>query len=256
MSETKSKAYLLGTVVDDWLDDNQLHNSFWQKGLKWAQRAVRKIRIDSFQQPKTVLLDVTERKSVVLPDGFVDWTKVAVKVGQYAITIGINDDLTTQSRSDSESTVRGLLSQSMPNGTDFSQYGGYTFYNYNGSTLCGIGGGLPSKGYFKPIDHGDCKELLLDYDYAYSQVYLEYITDGIDPCKETLIHPYEYDFILAFLERMYEFKNNPKATNFSKIEADKDVYFEELKMRARYNDMSPRDVLNMSRSQARFTTKL
>ena len=126
MEETKSiKPYALATVVDDWLDDNNLHSGFWMKGLKWAQRAIREIRLDVFQHPKTELLTVTERKTDVLPEGFVDWTKVAVKHGQYVITLAVNDDLAISERSTSESTVRGLLSQHMPNGLDFGNYGGY-----------------------------------------------------------------------------------------------------------------------------------
>lgn len=250
------KPYAIATVVDDWLDDNNLHNSFWQKGLKWALRAVRRIRLDVFQHPKTELLTVTERKTVVLPEGYVDWVKIAVKCGQYAITLAVNDDLTTSERSNNESTVRGLLSQHMPNGTDFGQYGGYPLYNYQGSNLYAIGGGLPSKGYFKIVDHGSCKEMLLDYDYTYSQVYIEYITDGIEPCKETIIHPYEYDYLLAYMDMMYEKKNNPKATIASKDEADKDVFWAGKELRARYNDLSPRDILTMSRAEARMTTKL
>lgn len=256
MSENINKYYTLGTIVDDFLDDNSLHNSFWHKGLKWAQKALRDIRLDIFQHPKTVLLTVTERKTVVLPDGFVDWTKIAVKAGQYAVTIAINDDLTINERSTNESTISGLLSQHMPNGTDMSQYGGYNFYNFNGSDLFSAGGGLPSKGFCKFVDHGDCKEILLDYDYPYNQVYIEYITDGLEPCKETFIHPYEYDYIFAYLEMKYEKKNNPKATINSRNEAERDVYFEGLKLKARYNDLTPRDVLTMSRTEARLTTKL
>jgi hypothetical protein len=255
MSETK-KHYLLATVIDDFISDNSLHSSFWMKALKWGQRAVRQIRLDTFQHPCTSLLTVTERRTVVCPDGMVDWTKIAVKRGQYAITLAVNDDLTINKRTDSEQVVRGLLSQNMPNGTDMSNYGGYTMYNYSGSDLFCAGQGLPGKGFFKVVDHGGCKEILLDFDYRYSQVYLEYITDGLDACKETVIHPYEYDYILAFIEMMYAKKNDPKATVNSKYEAERDVFFEEKKMRARYNDLTPKDILTMSRAEARLTTKL
>lgn len=256
MSESKDKFYALGTIVDDWLDDNNLHNGFWQKGLKWAQRAVRKIRLDVFQHPKTVLLAVTERKTVVVPGDYIDWTKIGVRRGQYVITLAVNDEMAINERSVNDNTVRGLLSQHMPNGLDFSQYGGYTFFNYNGSSLNGFGGGLPSKGYVKFVDHGDCKEILLDYDYGYQDVYLEYITDGLDACKETIIHPYEYDYVMAYMEMMYEKKNNPKATNFTKNETERDVFFADRELRARYNDLTPKDVLTMSRAQTRFTAKI
>jgi len=113
MAETKRSYYNLGVCVDDFLDDNDLHNSFWMKALKWAQRAVREIRLDIYQQPLTKLLDVTERNTVVCPDGMVDWTKIAVKHGQYVITLAVNDELAITKRTTSDNTVLGLLSQHM-----------------------------------------------------------------------------------------------------------------------------------------------
>jgi len=252
----KSQVYFLSTCVDDFLSDNDLHNGFFQKALKWAQRAVREIRLDVFQHPKTVLLNVTERNTIVLPEGFVDWTKVGVKKGQYVVTLALNDDLNTLERHKNDDKVIGLLSQHMPNGTNLNTYGGYSFYNFNGMSFLGYGGGLPSKGYFKIVDHGECKEMYLDYDYNYKQVYVEYITDGIKPCEHTVLHPYEYDYVLAYMEMMYEKKNNPKATNYSKDEAGRDLFFAEKKLRARYNELDPRTLITMSRAEARVTTKL
>lgn len=257
MSDEKAKYYAVATVVDDFLDDYNLHNGFFQKALKWALRAVREIRLDTFQHPKTLLLDVTERRTVVLPDGFVDWTKIAVKKGQYAITLAVNDDLTIGERSKNDTdVVTGLLSQHMPNGTNLSAYGGFMFNNFNGTNFLGFGGGLPSKGYCKVVDHGDCKEIYLDYDYNYKQVYLEYITDGIEPCGETVIHPYEYNYVMAFMADRYENLNNPKATVISKDEAGKDLYFAGKQLRGRYNDLDPRTIITMDRKEARVTTKL
>lgn len=256
MSNDKKPYYKLASCVDDFLDDNSLHNGFFMKALKWAQRAVREIRLDIFQQPKTVLLNVTERKTVVIPEGYVDWLKIAVKKGQYAITLALNDDLTITERHKGDNSIRGLLSQHMPNGTNLSGYGGYMFNNYNGSNFLGWGGGLPSKGFFKIVENGDCKEIFLDYDYNYSQVYLEYISDGLSPCEETIIHPYEYNYVMAFMEMMYEKKNNPKATNYSKEEASRDLFDAGRQLRGRYNELDPRTLITMSRAEARMTTKL
>lgn len=258
MSDTvdNSRYYKIATIVDDFLNENDLHNGMYLKALKWAHKALRDIRLDIYQEVKTAQLTITERKTAVLPDGFVDWVKVAIKKGQYAITLAVNDDLTVQNRTVNDTTMNGLLSQHMPNGTDFGQYGGYYFNNFNGSNFLAVGGGLPSKGYFKVVEHDSCKELLLDYDYPFTSIYLEYITDGLDACDETVVHPYEYNYIFAYMEMRYEKKNNPKATNFTKDEAEKDVYFEGLKLRGRYNPLDPKTFLTMSRAESRMTTKL
>jgi hypothetical protein len=249
----KNGFYTLASLTDEWSDDNSLHH-FWHKGLKWAIRGLKRIRMDVHQNPKCGMLDVTERKTVTLPDDFVDYCIIAAKKGQYAITLAVNEELISSKRTDDEQTVRGLFSQNLPNGTDFSAYGGYSLFGSNG--VYSVGGGLPSKGHIKIVDHGSVKEILLDYDYPFSQVYIEYITDGINPCGETYVHPYEYDYLLAFMDMMYEKKNNPKATLGSKRELEIDVEVEERKLRARFNDLTPKDILTMSRAEARFTTKL
>jgi hypothetical protein len=256
MTKQLRSFYSLSVVTDDWLDDNNLHNGMWAKGLKWAIRGLKRVRLDSNQQPITALLPVTERKTIVLPEGYVDWVKLAVKKGQYAITLSVNDELTSSPRTANEQTVRGLLSQNMPNGTDFGVYGGYQFLNYAAGSLMGIGHGLPGKGYFKIVDHGDSKEAFLDYDYNFNNVYLEYISDGIDFCGESFVHPYEYEFIIAFMDWMYERKNNPKATRGSIDDALHHMEAEERRMRGRFNDLGPKDFLDITRNEARLTTKL
>jgi hypothetical protein len=245
--------YKLGSVVDQWIIDNSLHNGWFAKGLSWAKYGLRELRLDCAQDVKTVLLDVTDRKTAKLPDGFVKYTKIGAPLGQYVLTLSLNDELNTLPRTTSSQSVAGLLSQHLPNGLNFGQYEGYTFFNFNGGSLFGIGGGLPSKGYFKVHNNGTCKELLLDYDYSLPQVYVEYITDGLDPCTETIVHPFEVDYIIKFCDLKYEKKNNPKATNYSINEAERDLFWAEKKVRARNNPLTPQDVINISRAEIRLT---
>jgi hypothetical protein len=96
----------------------------------------------------------------------------------------------------------------------------------------------------------------MDYDYAFSQVYVEYITDGLEPCGETMVHPYLYDYVFKFMEMRYEKKNNPKATNFSIDSAEKDVFWAEKRIRARRNKLTPQNLLNITRQEARLTSHL
>lgn len=243
----------LSAIVDQFLIENDLHDGFFPKALAWACRGLREVRLDSWSDVKTVLLAVTDRKTAKLPQDFIDYTKIGAPYGQYALTLGLNDELKTTNRQTTDQTVCGLLSQHMPNGLDFGNYEGYNFFNFNGSTLFGIGGGLPSKGYWKINDTGECKELLLDYDYSLPQVYVEYITDGFDPCGETIIHPYLYQYVFSFMEMRYEKKNNPKATQRSIDEAERDVFWAEKKLRARRNPLDPQTVINISRAEIRLT---
>lgn len=255
MSASNTDFNKLSAIVDQFLIENDLHDGFFPKALAWACRGLREIKLDVAQDVRTALLDVTERKTVKLPQDFVDWVKVGVPHGQYVIQIGINDELNGLGRTTTSPTVRGLASQHLPNGISMESY---TFMNYGGSSIlgCFVGGSLPSKGYFKLFDDGNCKELLMDYDYSPSQVYIEYITDGLDPCGDTIVSPYLYDYVFKFIEFRYEKKNNPKATNFSIQEAERDVFWAEKKIRARKNNLDPQTVLNLSRQETRLTPHL
>lgn len=246
----------LSAIVDAFLQENDLPGGWYAKSLSWAYRALREIKLDTWGDVKTKLLPVTDMKTVILPDNFVDWVKVGVKRGQYIITLGLNDALSTITRTSDSDSVRGLLSQHMPNGIDFSSYGGYCFYNYDGGTCYGIGGGLPSKGYFKVHDNGTCKVLYLDYDYAYTEVLLEYITDGFDECSDPYVSPYLYEYIVAWMNDKYEIKNNPKATEASRDRCGLALHYATRKVRARTTNVDPQSLLNLTRDAARLTPKM
>jgi hypothetical protein len=253
----ESRYYKVSAIVDDFIDDNDLTEHWFNKSLKWAIRGLEEIKMDVWQDVKTCLFDVTAVRTVILPPDFVDWVKVGIPYGQYCITMGVNDDLRSDNRSlNRNDLVRGMLSQNMPNGIDFTDYGGYYFFNYNGASVWGIGGGLPSKGYFKLHDKGAFKELLLDYSHAPQKVYVEYITNGFDPCGETVVHPYMKDYLIKFMDFKFEEKNNPKATESSIRRKGTDLYFAEVKVRARFNDLTPKDLINISRKNTRLTPKI
>ncbi len=253
----ESRFYKVSALVDDFIDDNDLTEHWFNKCLKWAIRGLEEIHLDVWQDVKTCVLDVTPTRTVILPGDFIDWVKVGVPYGQYCITLGVNESLRSDARQPNRNDLaRGLFSQSLPNGIDFNNYGGYYFFNYNGASVWGIGGGLPSKGFFKVSDKGTCKELLMDYTYGSNTVYLEYITSGFDPCGETVVHPYLKDYLLKYLEFKYEEKNNPKATESSIFRKGSDLHFAEVKVRARNNPLTPKEMLNISRANTRLTPKI
>src|SRR4029079_19806696 len=98
MSASKSNYNKLSSIVDQFLIENDLHNGWFPKYLAIAMRGLREMKLDTAQDVKTALLPVTDTKTVILPDSFVDWVKVAAQQGQYAITLGVNAELTSLPR--------------------------------------------------------------------------------------------------------------------------------------------------------------
>lgn len=247
----------ISAIVDHVLFTKTLPEAWWQWCLEQGLWYLRELKLDIAQDVKTELLQVTDRKTVILPDCYVDWVIVAVKVGQYFVTLGVNDRLQLGDRSpNSTDFVNGLLSQNLPNGLNFNSYGGYYAFNYNGGSLPCFGGGFIAKGSFKYHDNGTTKELLLDYDYPHTHLYLEYITDGFDPCGETIVNPYLADYIKKAIEFAWEQDKEPNRTEASIYRRGRAMYDAELKVRARKNDLDPQTLLNISRQQTRFTPKI
>lgn len=218
---------------------------------------LRELKLDVWMDVCTRYLPVTDRKTVILPTGFVDWTKIGCKIGQYCVTLGVNDKLNNLARDpNTPDFVAGLLSQNLPNGLNFNSYGGYYFFNYNGASLPSVGSGFVTKGSFKVYQNGLCKEILLDYDYPFTHLYVEFITDGFDPCGETVVDPYFADYVKKGMEYTWEEEKEPTRTEASIYRRGVAFHDAERKCRARKNDLDPQTLLNISRAQTRFTPKI
>ena len=244
----------ISSIVDRFLFLNTLPNQWFQWALEVALWDLRELKLDVAQGVKTELLPVTDRKTVLVPPCFVDWVKIGAPCGQYVITASVNDALNLLPREpNSTNFVAGLASQNLPNGINFANYGGYYFLNYNGSSLPAIGGGFITKGSFKLHDAGLYKEILLDYDYPFTHLYIEYIGEGIDLCGETVVDPYFCDYVYKSIEAFWEEKKNPSRTEASIFRKGQDKYFAMKVVRARKNNLDPKTLLNISRAQVRLT---
>ncbi len=257
MSNQNQQFYHLASIVDHWLIHSDLGSGWFAKGLMWAIAGLREVKLDTWADVKTELLPVTDRNTVILPSDFVDWVKICCQVGQYAKVMSVNDDLNLLDRRPNDKIVSGLLEQNLGNGIDINAYtGGYDFCNYNGSSFFGYGGGFITKGHFKVHDNGQCKQLLMDYDYPFDDVYIEYITDGFNPCGETVISPYLYDYLIKYMDFKYEEKNNPKSSEASIYRKGRDVHFAEKRIRARRNNLDPKTLLDLTRKETTLTIRM
>lgn len=250
-----TKNNTISTMVDEWLILNDLTRHWFPKYLLVAINGLKELKIDVTGDIIACILPVTDRKTVILPGDYSDFIIVGIPRGQYYIPLAINGRLRKDTRtSNRNDVVAGLLSQNLPNGVSTTDYSGNYFFNYDGA--CNPDGQLPSKGHFTIQKVGLCKEILLDYDYGFSTLYLEYFNGGFDPNGETMVHDYEQDYLKKVMEFFYEDKNNPKATEASKIRKGRELAAAEKKVRARYNDLTPSTMLAINRTGTRLTPKM
>lgn len=256
VSYTPGQHNTITAVVDHVLFKKTLPERWFQWLLEIALWELRQIKLEKWSDVKTELYEVTDRRTVILDPSFVDWVKIGIPQGQYVIPLGVNADLKESERTDNDDTVSGLFSQNLPNGLDFGNYTGYLFHNFRGSYVRSAGKSMNiNKGSFKVINNGSRKELLLDYDYNYKNVYIEYITDGFDPCGETVLHPYLCDYVRAAMEYRWEEEKNPTRTEASIRRKGIEMSDAYSKVAAFHNDLDPQTLINISRQNTRFTAK-
>jgi len=246
----------ISAIVDHVMFKKTLPESWWQWMLEMGLWHLRELKLSTWQDVKTVLLPVTDRKTVILPTDFVDWTKIGVQAGQYIVTLGINNKLSELDRTVDSNFIAGLFSQNLPNGLNFNAYNGYQFLNYNGGSLQSYGTGFITKGSFKISQIGTTKEILLDYDYCHNTVLVEYISDGFDPCGETVVDPYFADYVKKGMEFSWEEEKEPNRTEASIDRKAKDFRDAFRLVRARKNNLDPQTLLNISRANTRLTAKI
>lgn len=252
----KTEYSKIASIVDQLIDDLNLTQHYFDKLLNWALWGFSELKLDQAQEVKTIRKTISDVKTVTLPVDYVDWSKIGVPVGQYIKTLSINGELSKEERTlGNPAITQQWPLESLPNGIDFSSYGGYVFANYNNSTLFGIGGGLPSQGLFQVVDRGDgLSEVLLDYPVTATELIIEYISDGIDPCGETVVHAYLRDYVRTYVIHQWERLRPARERSEAAIDrTSRELSDAERKVRQRQNRITPQDMINISRRFYKLT---
>lgn len=245
----------IGAIVDHVLFKKTLHSSWYQWCLEMGLWHLRELKLSTWQDVKTEIFTASDRNTIVMPSDFIDLVMVAVPVGQYAVPLGVNGQLKMTARKVDDHIVPGLFSQHKPTGIELDQYVGYHMRNYRATTVPVLNARFNiQKGSFNLVDRKTYKEIILDYDVPFSQFYVEYITDGFEPCGETVLHPYFCDFVRTAIEFEWEQEKNPKATEASIFRKGQDKADAERLVRARKNNLDPQTLINMQRQETRMTS--
>lgn len=261
MSLDINKSYFtIAAICDQVCIDLDLPvDKYFNKMSSWALFGLSQIKLDTGHDVKTVLLDVSDVNTALCPADFIDWTKVAVQDHQYIRTLAVNSDLSKLDRLASTVSFRnGAPPGWLPNGTDVSAYGmGFVFSNYGGRQLQSVGGILPHRGYFQVVKRSDdCYEVLLDSGLNVSQIYLEYISLGINPCGATTLNPYYGDYVRCYLHHQWEkFQRGPAKNESAIWRTGRELDDARKNLRGRTNDLDKDTLLAISRQAYRLTNK-
>ena len=158
------------------------------------------------QSVKTVELPIDPAtNSIPFPQDMVNYTKVGTCVNGNVIMLGINTSMCpippTNDCGTPEAMAGGFLNGQLNNPVDGTPaeapYGGYTFYNAgNYGTQFGHGGGY-SFAYYRP--NWENRRFYFTHPFGFSEILLEYISNGYKPGEITLVHAFMKEPLIAWM---------------------------------------------------------
>ncbi len=236
MNET-ARYVPLETVVKHYMSEANLTGAHYMRLYHLGHRGLIDIGIDITQEVKTEKLPVEANKTVVLPEDYIQWVKVGVlnEQGEVA-TLRRNDNLTKWGALDSnrlnENTGPGLR-------PDLQFYGDvYQNYHTTGSlfNLFGVRSNMDYYGEFRVDDASGV--ILLDNDFRYSEVILEYVSNPT--LADDLVIPIQaQEALIAFIRWMdiQSLPSSRRVTTYEKQTRRREYYNQRRLTRARLQPM-------------------
>jgi len=240
----------LDSIVRSYLMDIGAGLERYEQGKHWCLEGYRKFHFSIAKEIKTVKLPLTAWKAIQLPIDFVDWAMIGVVVNN-KIEVMTNDNRISLYHPD-EDPLDGDPDDRTATTDDQS-----TYYFYNTTSRGEDAGqlyGLTVKdnqvGYWKM--NKERREIQfsphVDGD---TEIYLEYIADGYDPCEKTMVNVYAARLIKLFIHwQRHEFS---KSSTGMERDRAKDMYDKELyKVQSRLSELTVADVLEAARDGYRL----
>lgn len=264
--------YTIGAVAQEVANDQGLYSEhMYFQYTSWAISGYREAQFDIAQEVKTVMLNMNPLRVVQLPNDCIDWVKVGIKVGERVFAIGLNDDMAKYNASDGCGNLIPNTPQipldTQPRGINTNAYipAFLVFNNFGGESLQGEvnpqlgvqwGGGSVGIGMTPFFDvEGKYPNLRMRFSsemLTQTQVYLEYISDGMEPCGETFVNPYMYEYLRAYTHFRRTQGNDNIALGLKgywQTEMERQRKIASM----RINSISPTDLINSSRKGFKLT---
>lgn len=256
MGYTKNTYDKIDNVVKGVCTDLGEGEERYVQYLHWALEAHKDWHLDQAKEIKTIELDLTSYKAAELPDDYVDWTKIGIRCGNTILTFTHDEDMPFAKDQDGDNVPD--VDENCPNFdvTDFSlvESAGaglnsfaYYYYNLLNSKGQDYGKiyGLTAKdnyqGYFRV--NKEREEIQFRSNIInLTTIYLEYISNGYEPCGESLVHPYAAKLITLYVHWMRK-KHNKLSARWEVQDAKTEYWQEFDRVQYRMFDLSVDDIL-------------
>lgn len=170
------------------LDDNGLHN--YNKFMLWAMEGLQEMRVDDFQEIKSILVTTSTIATVPFPVDMAKWTKIGEVSGDRVKVFTINNSIMLNHKMDCGIEQNNPKYQAKTH-LNIDQISGdidngYWFYGYGTSgAIYGYGNGVQGDGQFR-IDKSR-REFQFSSQYASKPIVLEYVSTGLNPTGQSYV---------------------------------------------------------------------
>lgn len=248
------------SVIAD-LGEGGTHN--YDRYLHYALRGCQDWHMDSAQEIITKCIPMNAYNAIDFPVDYLDWVKIGIQVGDRVKTFGVNDNLAVLHNLDecgnpitNQSHDCNCIPDSI--GGDLGYYGGYYFDNYINEygehlgRFFGVGGGSIGIGHYKV--NKEKKQIQFEGKVHKTNVYLEYISNGFDPCADTMVNRYAESLIRTYIHWQRAIFKFGKASG--EAASWEEEYYTQLRLsRARVFDLTIKDILDASRKEYKLSIK-
>ena len=234
--------------------DSGMHK--YMQRLEWVLRGVRKLNLDTIKNVKTVLVPINDNNTVDLPLDCVSFTKVGIKRGDQLFELSNQRDNHSYpiNNADNGDPIKDpqISTSIFANTISYNTY--FANYRYpdgqNVGRLFGLGGGHNYVGYYSEWTERN-QLVLYDMGVKSEEIYLEYISDGMEATGETIIDSRAEEFLLLWVESLqYYYKKDPMWQ-----EAERKAYVELRLLQERMSPFSKKDLMNSLRKSFKLAIK-
>jgi hypothetical protein len=164
--------------------------------LQWGIKAYKKVRRDVAKEIKTVTLDMTPWKAVVLPNDCTDWIAIGIKDGEMLKTFVNDPSLNPRDCAVDESEPTAPTFNNVDVTGEGVQWFNCSALGEDPGKLYGMLIKNNGLGYFNPNYHQGVNEIQLSAQVpAGTRIYLMYLGTLFDPATDPIVHPYFQEYI-------------------------------------------------------------
>lgn len=226
--------------------------------IKWGLEDARNYNFDINRQVKSVKIPLNSYKAIDVPDDFVDYLRIGYKDGNMIIIFDKDPGISNINDCEDGEIIENIPDRFIEDASTVDDYFLDHFLGDNGKVF-----GLKYKhngvGYFKYIREAGQIQFRSVLS-SITEIYMDYISDGWDPCNETLLHPYYFKLNQLYQHWQFaKFKRqmNPGLVPKSVVDDAKGDYWDEhSRVQAREFDLGIEDIYDCMRQAYSLSPKI